>query len=118
MNVHEGPQNASNRASNTTNLVPGMNITNEPGIYREGEYGIRIENIMFVEEHAENEFGTFYKLRSSTMCPINTRPIKRDMLLDDEVKWINDYHAQVYKELNPYLNEEEQAWLKENTQPI
>ena len=117
LNVHEGPQGASIR-THSASLVPGMNITNEPGIYREGQYGIRIENIMFVEEHTDNEFGTFYKLRPSTMCPINTRPIVREMLSNDETAWLNDYHAEVYKELCPYLTEAEQTWLKDNTQPI
>jgi len=114
LNVHEGPQSISTRFIDEEMRV-GMNITNEPGIYRKDKWGIRIENIYFVKEFEVNEFGTFYEFDTVTVCPINIKPVIKEMMLSSEIEWLNDYHRYVYKQLCPYLDESEQAWLKENT---
>lgn len=117
LNVHEGPIGI--RMNHVpAPLLPGMVVSNEPGIYRAGEYGIRIENLITVVEQAGTAFGRFYAFDTLTLCPIDTTPIVRTMLSPDEVAWLNEYHARVARELSPYLNEKEQAWLQEATAPI
>ena len=117
LNVHEGPQNISTKFLDEE-FKCGMNITNEPGIYRKNKWGIRIENIYLIILSVENEFGTFYEFEPVTMCPINTKPIVIEMMTDEEKVWLNEYHIQVYNNLSPYLNDDEQEWLKENTLAI
>ena len=117
LNVHEGPQNLSQKLVDVP-LVPGMVITNEPGIYRAGKHGIRIENIMLVVEDEKNEFGEFHRFETITLAPINTKPIIKEMMTGNEIQWLNDYHQRVYNELSPRLNEEENKWLFENTKVI
>ena len=117
LNVHEGPQNISVRFLDEEMLC-GMNITNEPGIYRQGKWGIRIENIYFVVPSEKNEFGEFMKFEAVTMCPINLKPVLVSMLTQSEKDWLNEYHEEVYQKLSPHLNENEQQWLMKNTQPI
>ena len=96
LNVHEGPHGISN-GRNMVPLQPGMIVTNEPGIYREGQYGIRIENTLAVCEHKETEFGIFYAFEILSYCPIDMRPVIQDMLTDDERIWLDEYHKECYK---------------------
>ena len=114
--VHEGPQNMSARGA--VPFVPGMTITDEPGIYEEGKLGIRIENELVCVEKFDTEYGKFYGFEPMTYCPIDTRPVMVEMLEDAELAWLNDYHAMVKQELAPYLNEEENAWLAEACRPL
>ena len=117
LNVHEGPHQI--RMNNMPALLlPGMTVTNEPGIYKAGEYGIRHENTMIVTKAKETEFGPFYTLEPLTLCPIDKEGIVVDMLTPDEKEWFNNYHARVYRELAPSLTAEEQAWLKQATEAI
>ena len=99
LNVHEGPHGISN-GRNMVPLQPGMIVTNEPGIYREGQYGIRIENTMVVCEYKETEFGVFYAFEILSYCPIDMRPVIRKMLTDDERIWLDEYHKECYKIAN------------------
>lgn len=117
LNVHEGPhQIRMNHVPSP--LLPGMTITNEPGIYRAGEYGIRTENTMIVTQSKDTAFGSFYQLDPLTLCPIDKEAILVEMLTEEEIHWFNNYHQRVFQELSPLLNEEEQEWLKEATAPI
>ncbi|EGU57714.1 M24 family metallopeptidase, partial [Vibrio tubiashii] len=117
LNVHEGPQNFSQNPAEVA-LRPGMVITNEPGVYREGVHGVRIENIMKVVELEENEFGTFYGFETITLAPIATKMINKSMLDSSEVEWLNDYHQQCWSKLSPDLDEQGKAWLEKATQAI
>ena len=114
--VHEGPQNLSQRGK--TPFVPGMTITDEPGIYEEGKLGIRIENELVCVPVCETEYGKFYGFEPITYCPIDTRPVDTGLLTDEELCWLNDYHALVQRELAPYLDEAENAWLAEACRPL
>ncbi|TDE24125.1 aminopeptidase P family protein [Vibrio owensii] len=117
LNVHEGPQNFS-QSHREVELKPGMVITNEPGVYREGEYGVRIENIMKVVEVEQNEFGTFYGFETITLAPIATSMLDITLLSQDEVDWLNHYHTQVYKSLSPSLDAHDKTWLQGATQMV
>ena len=117
LNVHEGPQ--SIRIDfNPTPLQPGMILSNEPGLYRTGEYGIRIENLILTVPAEKTDFGSFYQFETLTLCPIDKKPIKKALLSNSEIEWLNKYHSEVYEKLSPFLNEEEKAWLKEKTSTI
>ena len=115
LNVHEGPQSVSPKWLNEP-LRPGMLITNEPGMYRNGKHGVRIENIMLVAEDIKTEFGEFYKLESLTLAPIDTQPLVRGMLNQGEIDWLNTYHARVRDELSPLLSGKDMQWLEKATQ--
>lgn len=117
LNVHEGPHQIRMEWMSTP-FVEGMTVTDEPGLYLAGRFGVRIENTLVVEKYKETEFGEFLKFDSLTLCPIDTTPIDKSMLLQEEIDWLNDYHARVYRELSPHLNDEEKAWLKDATLPI
>ena len=117
LNVHEGPQNIR-LEENPVTLQPGMVTSNEPGLYRAGEYGIRIENLIVTQEYNKNEFGAFYNFETITLCHIDTTPIVKELLTDKEVEWLNNYHTMVFEKLSPHLNEEEKAWLEEKTKHI
>ncbi|EMR38319.1 aminopeptidase P family protein [Vibrio harveyi] len=117
LNVHEGPQNFS-QSHREVELKPGMVITNEPGVYRGGEYGVRIENIMKVVEVEQNEFGTFYGFETITLAPIATSMLDVTLLSQDEVDWLNHYHTQVYKALSPSLDAHDKTWLQGATQMV
>ena len=118
LNVHEGPQNIR-LEENPTKLQIGMVTSNEPGVYRANQYGIRIENLIVTQEFKKTEeFGTFFNFETITLCPIDTKPIKKKMLTKKEVKWLNNYHQIVYDRLKGHLNKEEKAWLKNKTAPI
>jgi Xaa-Pro aminopeptidase len=117
LNVHEGPHNISPHFIDEA-ILPGMVVTNEPGIYREGEYGIRIENIMLCQQKGKSEFGSFNDFDTITMCPIETRSIDSSLLSPEEIEWLNTYHQQVFESLSPLLDEEHVAYLKEKTKAI
>ncbi|MCG9575263.1 aminopeptidase P family protein [Vibrio tubiashii] len=117
LNVHEGPQNFSQNPAEVA-LRPGMVITNEPGVYREGVHGVRIENIMKVVELEENEFGTFYGFETITLAPIATKMIDKSMLDSSEIEWLNHYHQQCWSKLSPDLDEQGKVWLEKATQAI
>lgn len=117
LNVHEGPQSIR-MEENPVILEPGMVMSDEPAMYRTGEYGIRTENMVLIHKDSETEYGTFLGFETLTLCYIDTRLIVVLMLSAREHAWINKYHQQVYEELSPYLNEEEKAWLKEKTAEI
>lgn len=118
LNVHEGPQNIR-LEENPTQLKPGMVTSNEPGVYRTNQYGIRIENLVVTQEYKKSkEFGTFYNFETITLCPIDTKPIVKKLLTKKEIKWLNSYHEMVYSKLKKHLNKTEKEWLKEKTRPI
>ena len=118
LNVHEGPQNIRTE-ENPTPLKQGMVTSNEPGIYRTDQYGIRIENLVVTQKYKKTEdFGTFYHFETLTLCPIDTKPIETERLTEKEKTWLNNYHRMVYDKLQHHLNEEEKAWLKEKTKAI
>lgn len=117
LNVHEGPQSIRMN-ENPTTLQPGMITSNEPGIYRAGEYGVRIENLILTKEEGRSEFGTFYSFETLTLCPIDTTPIVKEMLAPSEITWLNCYHQYVYDRLAGNLTEEERIWLKDKTKAI
>lgn len=117
LSVHEGPHQVRMNHMPTL-LEPGMTLTDEPGIYKAGRHGIRIENTLVIVPAQESEFGTFYKFEPLTLCPIDKEAILTDMLNDEELNWLNEYHQMVYNRLKPFLNEQEQAWLEEATSPL
>ena len=117
LSVHEGPHRISPVYSKVK-LESGMLVTNEPGFYKDGEYGIRTENIMLVREDCENEYGDFMKFETTTLCPIDLRGIEKELLNDGELKWLNDYHSDVYRSLRIHLNKQEQEWLKVQTREL
>ena len=117
LNVHEGPQSIR-MEENPVTLKPGMVISDEPAMYRTGEYGIRTENMILVREDSETEFGKFLGFDTLTLCFIDTSLIIIPMLSVREHAWLNKYHQMVYDKISPFLNEEEKAWLKEKTTEI
>ena len=118
-NVHEGPHNISWRPS-TVPLLPGMVVSNEPGCYLNGEFGIRTENLMFVTETNQKDFSgnQLLSFETLTLCPIDQACIDLSLLNQKEVTWINDYHQKVWKELCKFLNPAQREWLKRATQPL
>ena len=120
LNVHEGPQNIGQGSGTDSKTViePGMLISDEPAIYREGEYGIRIENLILCFEDEENEFGNFLKFDTVSLCYIDKSLINISLLDKKEIDWINSYHSEVYEKLGPFLSGEEKIWLKEKTAQI
>ena len=117
LNVHEGPQSIR-MEENPVTLKPGMVISDEPAMYRTGEYGIRTENMILVREDSETEFGKFLGFDTLTLCFIDTSLIIIPMLSVREHAWLNKYHQMVYDKISPFLDEEEKAWLKEKTTEI
>lgn len=121
MNVHEGPQSISWRTragSPPQALVPGMITSNEPGVYRAGQWGVRIENLIVCVEHLHNEFAELYAFETLTLCPIDTRCIDTTLLNSSEVTWLNQYHRQVFERLSPRLKGEALGWLAHATEPL
>ena len=108
--VHEGPHQIRHTWKPAP-LYAGMTVTNEPGIYREGKHGVRIENTMLIVEDGETEFGKFLRLEPLTLCPIDLTPVIWEMMTPEEVAYINDYHKKVYDALSPFLDEKEKGWL-------
>lgn len=117
LNVHEGPHQFRMEWKPAP-LVSGMTITDEPGIYLAGKFGVRTENTLLIVPFKETEFGKFLQFESLTLCPIDTTPIVVEMLLPEERQWLNDYHQMVFNRLSPHLTPEEQDWLRNATKPI
>lgn len=117
LNVHEGPQSIRLNYVPAP-LTPGMITSNEPGLYRAGVHGIRCENLVLTVPAFDTEFGRFYKFETLTLFPFDTRLLATEMMTEDELTWINRYHAHVYDTLAPALDESARAWLKEKTQAI
>lgn len=117
LNCHEGPQAFSTSANknNRVPLVPGMVITDEPGLYIEGKYGIRIENMMEVDKA---EFDGFLKFENMTLCHIDTRPVIKEMMTEQQIKFLNDYNRKVYEVLGPLLEDDVREYLKLRTREI
>ncbi|MEG0771746.1 aminopeptidase P family protein [Clostridium sp.] len=117
LNVHEGPHSIRKEVLNVP-LEEGMVMSNEPGIYREGKHGIRLENLITVTKDMDTEFGRFMKFNVLTYCPFEIEAIKVELLSNEERQWLNNYHEVVYNKLESYLTEEEKAWLKHATRAI
>lgn len=115
--VHEGPHQIRMEWMPTP-LRAGMTLTDEPGLYLAGKFGVRIENTVLISDYMSTEFGKFLQIESLTLCPIDTTPIDVDMLLPEEIDWLNAYHHSVYEKLSPFLDEEEKIWLENATKPI
>jgi len=121
LNVHEGPQGITPNPKGTrgqTPLLPGMLTSNEPGYYRAGAFGIRIENLELCVERMESEDVKFYGFETQTLFPISADLIERRLLTAEERQWLNEYHARVLEELSPYLGAEEKQWLQERCRAI
>ena len=112
LNVHEGPHQFRMEWKPAP-LVAGMTITDEPGIYLAGRCGARTENTLLITPYKETEFGKFLQFEPLTLCPIDKKPIVIEMLLPEEVEWLNGYHQHVYEQLAPHLDAEEEAWLRQ-----
>ena len=117
LNVHEGPHQIRMEWKPTP-LRAGMTVTDEPGLYLKGKFGVRIENTLLIKDFVETTFGKFLQMESLTLCPIDTAPIDVDMLLLEEVEWLNAYHREVFEKLSPYLEDEEVGWLAKATKPL
>ena len=117
LNVHEGPHQIR-MEYRPAPLHAGMTVTDEPGIYLEGQFGVRIENTLLITPFKETAFGKFLRFEALTLCPIDTAPIVREMMTDEEVQWLNSYHRRVHEALSPHLSDEERAWLDEATKAI
>lgn len=117
INCHEGPQNIRLNI-NPTPLEPGMLTSNEPGLYLEGRYGIRCENLVITEHALTTGFGEFYRFRPLTLFPFDLRLFDTSIMTDDEIRWVNDYHTLVRDTLTPRLSAEEADWLKTKTQTL
>ena len=122
LGVHEGPngfrwQNVPGKNEGGV-FVEGMITTIEPGVYIEGSHGIRIENEVICREGVKNEYGQFMYFEPVTFAPIDLDGINPELMDKKEIKWLNEYHAQVFEKLSPYLTEEETEWLKEYTRAI
>jgi Xaa-Pro aminopeptidase len=120
LNVHEGPQSIAPARGTGIALEPGMILSVEPGFYKDGEYGLRLENlVLVVKDEARSKFGSaFYAFETLTLCPIDLRLVKRELLRDSEVRWLNSYHHRVRRALTPLLSKPEAAWLARATAPL
>ena len=117
LNVHEGPHSIR-MEDNPVTLQAGMVVTNEPGIYKAGSHGIRTENILLVVPAGEGMFGNYLQFETVTLCPIDKRPIIKELLSDEEVGWFNQYHQRVFDLLSPQLDYDERYWLANATSPL
>ena len=117
LNVHEGPHQIRMEHV-AAPLHAGMVVTDEPGIYLAGRFGVRIENTLLIRPYRQTEFGAFLEMESLTLCPIDTSPILPNLLLPEEREWLNAYHERVLRTLGPHLEADELAWLAEATQAI
>ena len=117
LNVHEGPHQIRMEWK-PAKLRPGMTVTDEPGIYLEGRFGVRIENTLLVVPAEETECGKFLGFETLTLCPIDMNPVVKELLTSEERQWLNDYHAMVYEKLKNHLSADEEVWLKAATAAI
>jgi len=120
LNVHEGPQVIAYQAAATpqTAMQPGMITSIEPGTYRPGQWGVRIENLVINQEVGKTEFGEFLKFETLTLCPIDTRCLEISLLTKEEREWLNEYHAQVRQRLSPLVGGAALSWLNGRTQAV
>ena len=117
LNVHEGPHSIRSE-ENPVMLQIGMIASNEPGIYRDHKYGVRTENMMLIKLAMTTDSGDFYGFETLTLCPIDTTPIIKEMLTDEETAWFNAYHQTVFEKLSPCLSSAETTWLKNKTKAL
>ena len=117
LNVHEGPHQIRMEWKPAP-LVEGMTVTDEPGIYLAGKFGVRIENTLLVVPYMETEFGKFLQFESLTLCPIDKTPVIIEMLTPEEIGWLNEYHQTVFNKLSPFLDAGETVWLREACAPL
>lgn len=117
LNVHEGPHQFRMNHMPAL-LLPGMTVTNEPGVYKTGHYGVRTENTMLIVKDQTTEFGEFYKFEPLTLCPIDLKPLLPELLSPEEKEWLNNYHQQVYTSLSPFLPQEQKEWLAKATMAV
>ena len=117
LNVHEGPHQIRMEYKPAP-LRAGMTVTDEPGLYLEGKFGVRIENTLLITPYLKTAFGEFLQFEPLTLAPIDTTPIIIEMLLPEERNWLNAYHEHVFQRLSPYLSDKENDWLREATQAI
>jgi Xaa-Pro aminopeptidase len=103
---------------NPVALQPNMLISNEPGVYKDGDHGIRTENLVLVCKAGEGMYGDYLKFETMTLCPICLKGIIKEMLTTEEINWLNNYHKSVYEKLSPGLSAEECAWLREKTKVL
>ena len=120
LNVHEGPQSISHYGYGrpNTEMKEGMITSNEPGLYRTGQWGIRIENLVLNQPAFKSEFGDFLRFETLTLCPIDSRCIELELLRDDEREWLNNYHQEVRERLSPRVEGEARDWLLKRTAAI
>ena len=116
LSVHEGPQRISSLCN--VELEAGMTVTDEPGVYTEGKYGIRIENHLYVKEHSTTEYGEYLCFEPLNYCPIGTEYLKTELLDNEEKRYINDYNEKVNTLYEDFLSAEEKKWLKAYTREI
>ena len=117
LNCHEGPHQIRMEWV-PARLQAGMTVTDEPGVYLEGRFGVRIENTLLVAPYMETEFGKFLQFEPLTLCPIDKTPIAFEMMTPEEIEWLNAYHQHVFDTLSPYLSDEENRWLRRVTAPF
>lgn len=117
LGVHEGPQDIRQNF-NKQPILPGMITSDEPGIYREGMHGVRHENLILCVEAGRNDFGSWLKFEPLTLCHFDTSILRTELLSDDEIAWLNDYNASVFRTLSPMLPADVKDWLREKTAPI
>ena len=117
LSVHEGPHQFRMEWKPAP-FVEGMTVTDEPGIYLPGRFGVRIENTLLVVPYMEGEFGPFLQFDPLTLCPIDLTPIVREEMLPEEISWLNAYHQRVYDTLSPYLDDDHRAWLRNACRPL
>ena len=117
LSVHEGPHQIRMEWKPTP-LRAGMTVTDEPGLYLSGKFGVRIENTLLIKDYQTTEFGKFLQIESLTLCPIDLTPVDFSMLQPEEIEWLDTYHRDVFEKLSPYLEGEDLEWLREATRPV
>ena len=117
LSVHEGPHQIRMEWKPTP-LRADMTVTDEPGLYLSGKFGVRIENTLLIKDYQTTEFGKFLQMESLTLCPIDLTPVDFSMLQPEEIEWLDTYHRDVFEKLSPYLEGEDLEWLKEATHPV
>lgn len=117
LSVHEGPHQIRMEWKPTP-LRAGMTVTDEPGLYLSGKFGVRIENTLLIKDYQTTEFGKFLQMESLTLCPIDLTPVDFSMLQPEEIEWLDTYHRDVFEKLSPYLESQDLEWLREATRPV
>lgn len=117
LSVHEGPHQIRMEWKPTP-LRAGMTVTDEPGLYLSGKFGVRIENTLLIKDYQTTDFGKFLQMESLTLCPIDLTPVDFSMLQPEEIEWLDTYHREVFEKLSPYLEGEDLEWLREATRPV